>query len=522
MAVYNQNQLISASNATYTTNGANEITAADVRNLNNSWVSSSALISGSNTFYNDQIISGSLNVIGDITGSLFGTATSASHAVTASFALSGGSGGSGFPFNGDAVITGSLTISGSNNYPLNLKGLYIGSGNGTNSNNIVIGGTSLASNTTGTDNIAIGRNITLFSNTTGYSNIAIGGSALVSNTTGFYNISIGNESLRNNSVGIGNFAVGLNALRNNTSGGTNIALGIQSLENNTIGNSNIALGDNNLRAIASGDYNTAIGYQAGTNASGSSSNNVYLGANSGPSNPIQESNKLYIHNISGTPLIGGDFAARTVAISGSMSITGSLTISGSNGNLLNVNGVYLGTGDGNLNNISIGSNLNLDNNTSGVQNIAIGNSSLRYNISGNDNMAIGNNALLVNLTGDQNTAIGTNAISRITSGSKNTAIGLNAGTNAVSGSTANVYIGWQAGPGSATTEANKLYINNDQGTPLIGGDFLTGTVTIDDILVLNPRTTNPSSPASGSLIVSGSGADIKPYFWNGSTWTSLI
>jgi hypothetical protein len=54
-----------------------------------------------------------------ITGSLFGTASqaqnaiSSSYAATASFALNGGGGGVGFPFSGSAVITGSLLVSGS-------------------------------------------------------------------------------------------------------------------------------------------------------------------------------------------------------------------------------------------------------------------------------------------------------------------------------------------------------------------------------------------------------------------------
>jgi hypothetical protein len=46
-------------------------------------------------------------------------------------------------------------------------------------------------------------------------------------------------------------------------------------------------------------------------------------------------------------------------------------------------------------------------------------------------------------------------------------------------------------------------------------------VEIDDILVLKPRTTNPSNPESGSIISSGSGVTIKPYFWDGNQWNAL-
>jgi hypothetical protein len=70
---------------------------------------------------NQHSLTGSLNVSDSITGSLFGTASfattasiaiSASFATTASYALNAGA-GSGFPFSGSAVITGSLLVSGS-------------------------------------------------------------------------------------------------------------------------------------------------------------------------------------------------------------------------------------------------------------------------------------------------------------------------------------------------------------------------------------------------------------------------
>ena len=60
MAQYTKQQLISASNATYFTNVYGGISASAVRDLNDSWVSSSALLSGSNTFIGNQIISGTM------------------------------------------------------------------------------------------------------------------------------------------------------------------------------------------------------------------------------------------------------------------------------------------------------------------------------------------------------------------------------------------------------------------------------------------------------------------------------
>ena len=47
-------------------------------------------------------------------------------------------------------------------------------------------------------------------------------------------------------------------------------------------------------------------------------------------------------------------------------------------------------------------------------------------------------------------------------------------------------------------------------------------VTISDVLTLPERTTLPSNPPSGSLMVSSSGgASIKPWFWDGLQWTAL-
>jgi hypothetical protein len=54
-------------------------------------------------------ITGSLKVSGSITGSLFGTASYATNALTASYVIGGG-GGSSFPYTGTAQITGSLIV----------------------------------------------------------------------------------------------------------------------------------------------------------------------------------------------------------------------------------------------------------------------------------------------------------------------------------------------------------------------------------------------------------------------------
>ena len=152
MAQYTKSQLVSASNATYFTNTSGGISASAVRDLNDSWISSSALLSGSNTFIGNQIISGNLDITGTITASLqtgylyvgdssgktqavatssiIANTDTSSLLVTASFAstnitftkgdattfnLPGFATTGSNTFNGDQIVNGKLTISSSAN-----------------------------------------------------------------------------------------------------------------------------------------------------------------------------------------------------------------------------------------------------------------------------------------------------------------------------------------------------------------------------------------------------------------------
>ena len=327
MAQKNKSSLQSSINAEVNDNITGEITALDVRGNLIDITDSLLFNSGSQSF------TGSLTAT-SFTGSLLGTssyATTASYALntggnsgvtkiiagtnitivsqsgfpegTGNITISASSGGTSFPYTGsDALITGSLGVTGSistsgSNGTIN--GLFFSRGGGNVSTNISIGATTnFSSSATGTHNFAAG-NQSLFNNTTGIHNTAIGQSALYSNTTGSNNIAIGQSAL--------NF---------NTTGSHNLAIGNSSLFNNTSGSNNIAFGQN-----------------AGLFFSGSSSNNIAIGFGAGPSVNTEESNKLYIASGSDTPLIKGDFAAKTVNISGSLtatSFTGSLLGTASN------------------------------------------------------------------------------------------------------------------------------------------------------------------------------------------------
>lgn len=149
----------------------------------------------------------------------------------------------------------------------------------------------------------------------------------------------------------------------------------------------------------------------------------------------------------------------------------------------------------------------LTQNTSGYSNAIFGHAAMQVNQTGYLNTAIGNSALGSNTAGWGNSVLGNQAAggnnvynsvaagyqALYNGGSNNVAIGYQAGKNASSTSQRNVYLGYRAGTTSSVTESDKLYIHNDQGTPLIGGDFATRNVTVTGNLTV-----------TGSLIVTGS------------------
>ena len=178
--------------------------------------------------------------------------------------------------------------------------------------------------------------------TTGDRNIAIGdgaGGALVTdsdnvmigslsgeNLTAADNTFVGAFSGRSVTTSPRNTAVGTLALGNTsaalvTPAADNTAIGYGSMSNFALGEAgqNTALGSGTLNFLTTGDENVAIGYNAGGNIT-TGTGNVMLGHTAGPT--ANQSDRLYIHNgNSDTPLIGGDFAASTLQINGTLEIT---------------------------------------------------------------------------------------------------------------------------------------------------------------------------------------------------------
>ena len=61
------------------------------------------------------------------------------------------------------------------------------------------------------------------------------------------------------------------------------------------------------------------------------------------------------------------------------------------------------------------------------------------------------------------------------------------------------------------------------GTQITGSLIVSGSgATFYNIITLPALSTLPTGADSGSIATSGSNGELKPYFYNGSTWTALF
>ena len=376
-----------------------------------------------------------------------------------------------FPYNGDAVITGSLTVSGSNEnvdflgaeggVSGSFSGSFVGDGSGlTNipasewdgsrngdasiTGSLVVSGSGITVDLLG--DVTIDRNIEISNRGDNDKDLAIGYNALPETTylsrssiaigylagesllSGSCNVFIGEEAGKCAVKTAQSVAIGHGALRSNTGTDTgqantfssNTAVGHNALYNSTLGYYNVGIGCRALYGSQAGLRNTAIGTNAA--AANDGAEGVFIGHDAG-SNRFKWNKDVSI-------------------------------------------GVYSGK------------------NTLGTQNVLIG-----Y------------------CAGYQ-------------TNNYNTALGTCAGKFSGNASDKNVYIGYQAGPSALTNESCQLYIGVKSGTnPLIKGDFGTGVVTINSCLKV--------AQASGSFIGDGSGltgisGDGFPYTGEAQITGSLI
>jgi hypothetical protein len=140
----------------------------------------------------------------------------------------------------------------------------------------------------------------LSQNSTGSANIAFGKNSLFSNQDGEYNFAAGVESLYNNTDGENNIAIGFLSLKNNTWGSNNIAFGFNALSENVSGSDNVAIGYSAGSSITEGYDNLTIGNNAGSNLT-NGDNNIVIGVGGQASSPTVD-NEITLGNSSITTI----------------------------------------------------------------------------------------------------------------------------------------------------------------------------------------------------------------------------
>jgi len=360
---------------------------------------------------------------------------------------------SGFPFTGSAVITGSLTVSGSNTIidftnisaisGSTFSGSFVGNGSGltnlpaaewdgSRNGNASITGSFVVSGSNPT--------ISLLGETVIDQNI------LISNRDSVKSIGIGSGSLPNSTIERETLAIGYLAAANTISGSRNIAIGICALHNNVKGTQNIAIGNCALRINEGFDIGQAtnlscliaIGDKAGCRST-SGRSSILIGNSAGQNGA----------SVTQTVLVGHQAGYEFSGLNGTMigHQAGFRSVSSANTFIGYRTGYYLS--------------------------------------SGGSNAVLGSNAM----EGNSQQCI---------TGGCNTAIGSKAGMDIQGNSKCNVYLGYRVGPSTGTTQSCQLYIGIGNGeTPLLRGDLGKGQLTVNNQV--------SASIFSGSFVGDGSG-----------------
>ena len=196
---------------------------------------------------------------------------------------------------------------------------------GASSFNTGVGAGTLVLNTADA-NTAVGA-AALLLNSIGVQSVAVGAAALVFNNADD-NTAVGFEALNSNVNSVTNVAVGTFAGQNNDSSGNgtadfNTAVGGFALRDNVNGARNTAVGAGALEPMLGGNDNTAVGELAGSNYTGTESNNVCIG--SGTEGTAGESNAIRIGEASTS---GGITIANPSALANAISIGASMSTGG--------------------------------------------------------------------------------------------------------------------------------------------------------------------------------------------------
>lgn len=192
---------------------------------------------------------------------------------------------------------------------------------GTSGSNTFLGILSGNFTLTGSANTVVGKN-SGGALTDGLQNTVIGQGSGNAITGGDNNTVVGQASLTFNTTGNLNTAIGQNSMVGDTgqNGDRNTGVGSDSCFALTTGDDNTCLGYASAAALTTGLKNTIVGTLAGNKVI-TGSNNVMIGYGAGPT-ATDVSNALYIDITErDTPLIGGDFSARTLSFPATVTST---------------------------------------------------------------------------------------------------------------------------------------------------------------------------------------------------------
>jgi len=417
----------------------------------------------SSTTGNNLVISGSLTVTGNISGSI-------TNALTASYALNGGG----------SVNTSSLLVTASFSDP----NLTFEKGDGSTFNVDI--STLIPTNTTSASYVA-GANVD------GYVNNATEADSVYTTTSGLppgnYPILLGWPGVFDNFSGVySKTTLTFNPSTNNLtfSGSLLISGSIIPATNGASTTSSFSLGSPTNGGkdiyVSNGTINFLDGSGTIQGTLSSTANGIatdgdaYFNSVRVGQGPKSGSSNIVVGDLSFSASSNDDRLGNTAI--------GSNTLVSYIGGPSGLNSYNTALGSYSLENLTSGGHntavghSSLKNASTGIQNTAVGYHSLSSVTSGTNNIGVGTNAMNANTTGFQNVAIGDNTFEHLTAGNDNVAVGFLAGRNASANSTGNVYLGIKAGPSSQVNQSNKLYINNDYGDPLIGGDFSSRKVII--------------------------------------------
>ncbi len=141
-----------------------------------------------------------------------------------------------------------------------------------------------------------------------------------------------------------------------------------------------------------------------------------------------------------------------------------------------------------------------------------------YNSSFADfNVIVGERAAFNAATGSENVIIGSEAGLNLNHGDNNVYIGFGSAKNSTG--SGNIYIGHLAG--ELSNSSNRLFIDNDNNTfPLIGGNFSSNQVYINNSLGINTQSASANLDVDGSVLINKSFGE-NNFIVRGNTETTI-